>query len=59
LQAMQRSSPVGYRRRACSPRNRGEMGPCCREKRLATSTSSTTTSLEEHVACEPSRMDSR
>lgn len=27
LQAMQRSSPEGYRRRACSPRNRGEMGP--------------------------------
>lgn len=30
LQAMHRSSPVGYRRRACSPRKRGEMGPCCR-----------------------------
>jgi hypothetical protein len=28
LQAMHRSSPEGYRRRACSPRNRGEMGPC-------------------------------
>lgn len=27
LQAMHRSSPEGYRRRACSPRNRGEMGP--------------------------------
>lgn len=27
LQAMQRSSPDGYRRRACSPRKRGEMGP--------------------------------
>ena len=27
LQAMQRSSPDGYRRSACSPRNRGEMGP--------------------------------
>lgn len=27
LQAIQRSSPEGYRRRACSPRNRGEIGP--------------------------------
>ena len=27
---MQRSSPEGYRRRACSPRKRGEMGPCAR-----------------------------
>lgn len=27
LQAMHRSSPEGYRLRACSPRNRGEMGP--------------------------------
>lgn len=27
LQAMHRSSPVGYRRRACSPRKRGEIGP--------------------------------
>jgi hypothetical protein len=27
LQAMQRSSPEGYRLRACSPRNRGEIGP--------------------------------
>jgi hypothetical protein len=27
LQAMQRSSPFGYRRKACSPRKRGEIGP--------------------------------
>lgn len=27
LQAMHRSSPDGYRRRACSPLNRGEIGP--------------------------------
>jgi hypothetical protein len=27
LQAMHRSSPVGYRLSACSPRKRGEMGP--------------------------------
>ena len=27
LQAMQRSSPVGYLLRACSPRNIGERGP--------------------------------
>lgn len=27
LHAMQRSSPVGYRRSACSPRKRGEIGP--------------------------------
>ena len=27
LHAMHRSSPVGYLRRACSPRNRGEIGP--------------------------------
>lgn len=27
LHAMQRSSPDGYLRRACSPLKRGEMGP--------------------------------
>lgn len=31
LHAMHRSSPEGYLRRACSPRNRGEIGPWYRQ----------------------------